>query len=169
MLSCLLVIIQSLACLSFPPKTNRKLVPHSPQEILVFATVLHGYLYVLSRIHLISPAKCREIPVFSSTSTCWSCCLIVVSDAPSSCCLLLSGLTEARNCYIYHTVHDEFEVLLPWAAGRVDDDVVRGVGVVLPHGSDEAKRCACPPELKRQLVAIIVERKAGVRFSGLAI
>jgi hypothetical protein len=46
--------------------------------------------------------------------------------------------------------------------------VVRGVGVVLPHGSDEAKRCACPPELKRQLVAIS-ERKAGVRFTGLAI
>jgi hypothetical protein len=47
--------------------------------------------------------------------------------------------------------------------------VVRGVGVLLRHGSDEGKHCACPPELKRQLVAIIGERKAGVRFSGLAI
>ena len=39
--------------------------------------------------------------MFSSTSTCWSCCIIVVSDAPLSCCLLLPGPTEARNRYIY--------------------------------------------------------------------
>jgi len=65
--------------------------------------------------------------------------------------------------------------LFTGAAGRVDDDVLlRCVGIVLPRpqGSDEPKRCAFPPELRRLLLLLAFSEReaAAVRcFTDLAI